>query len=226
MSRKKILCLDFDGVLHSYTSGWKGADVIPDPPVPGAIKFLIHATRVFDVCVFSSRSHQEGGIEAMRKWLLLHGGEDLVARLRFPTEKSPAHVSIDDRALTFTGEWPLISEIDDFKPWNKQSREKAPFGPPVGDLQRGGEGPGAWDFPGPGVLPESPQPAGVLSAGSAKEDPQCNSCGSVGVASDLVGVDECPTDGQGCFYLPTAALLEDVSVLKAALIQAKMKNAD
>jgi hypothetical protein len=33
--RKPILCLDFDGVLHSYTSGWKGAAVIPDPPVPG-----------------------------------------------------------------------------------------------------------------------------------------------------------------------------------------------
>jgi hypothetical protein len=30
---KPILCLDFDGVIHSYSSGWKGADVIPDPPV-------------------------------------------------------------------------------------------------------------------------------------------------------------------------------------------------
>lgn len=29
---KPILCLDFDGVIHSYASGWKGADVIPDPP--------------------------------------------------------------------------------------------------------------------------------------------------------------------------------------------------
>ena len=33
-NRKPILCLDFDGVIHSYISGWKGADVIPDPLKP------------------------------------------------------------------------------------------------------------------------------------------------------------------------------------------------
>ena len=62
---KPILCLDFDGVIHSYTSGWKGADVIPDPPVDGALDFLERASAHFDVQIFSSRSNQPGGIEAM-----------------------------------------------------------------------------------------------------------------------------------------------------------------
>ena len=85
---KKILCLDFDGVLHSYTSGWQGARVIPDDPVPGAIAFLIEAVERFDVQVYSSRSHQWGGRRAMKKWLLKHAeafyakqqGEELTER--------------------------------------------------------------------------------------------------------------------------------------------------
>src|SRR5262245_2133850 len=66
---KPILCLDFDGVLHSYASGWQGAAVIPDPPVEGAIQFLYDALLHFRICIYSSRSHQEGGIEAMQNWI-------------------------------------------------------------------------------------------------------------------------------------------------------------
>lgn len=127
--KKPILCLDFDGVLHSYTSGWKGADVVPDEPVTGAIGFLLMAVQHFDVCIFSSRSNQKGGIAAMRDWLKLHadgawyespagpGIEDV----RFVTEKPPALLTIDDRAVQFTGEWPSLEFIRDFTPWNKQA---------------------------------------------------------------------------------------------------------
>ena len=69
---KPILCLDFDGVIHSFSSGWKGADVIPDPPVPGAIEFICDALAHFDVAIYSSRSGQAGGIDAMGEWLHHH----------------------------------------------------------------------------------------------------------------------------------------------------------
>ena len=35
MDYKPTVVFDFDGVIHSYTSGWKGTAEIPDPPVPG-----------------------------------------------------------------------------------------------------------------------------------------------------------------------------------------------
>ncbi len=117
---KPILCLDFDGVLHSYTSGWKGADVIPDPPVPGAIEFIKEATVHFTVAIFSSRSNQPGGISAMKAWLYYHSaGEPINEVIIWPTEKPAAFLTIDDRALTFNGTWPNVKELLNFKPWNK-----------------------------------------------------------------------------------------------------------
>ena len=125
--RKPILCLDFDGVVHSYTSRWQGADVIPDPPVPGAIAFMLGALHHFDVTIFSSRSNQPGGLAAMQKWLKEHAGNAWyespegpgLEDVRFVTEKPPAMVTLDDRALTFTGIFPAISQLKAFKPWNK-----------------------------------------------------------------------------------------------------------
>lgn len=130
---KPLLCLDFDGVLHSYASGWKGADTIPDSPVDGAMKFIWDATEHFRVAVFSSRSCQPGGLRAMQTWLMLHfksywgthatQADDKWSEIEWPTEKPAAMVTLDDRAVTFDGTWPDVEELKKFQPWNKR-----PFG--------------------------------------------------------------------------------------------------
>lgn len=126
---KPILCLDFDGTIHSYYSGWQGARNIPDPPVPGAICFIIEALGAgFDVVIHSSRGRYFGGRRAMRAWLKKHAGAAWYPSLagpgledvRFPLLKPAAMVSIDDRAITFTGRWPAVAYLKNFKPWNKQ----------------------------------------------------------------------------------------------------------
>lgn len=71
-THRPILAFDFDGVLHSYSSGWKGPRTIPDPPVPEALEYLAEALNFFDVQIFSSRSRYLGGRRAMRKWLIKH----------------------------------------------------------------------------------------------------------------------------------------------------------
>lgn len=117
---RKTLCVDFDGVLHSYASGWKGAAVIPDPPVKGAIPWLVLMTSHFDVAVFSSRNHQDGGVVAMARWLEDNGlPAEVLARISFPTAKPAAHLTIDDRAVRFDGEFPTVEEVSSFRPWWK-----------------------------------------------------------------------------------------------------------
>lgn len=66
---RPTLSVDFDGVLHSYSSGWKGARVIADPPVPGAIEWLCMMSAHYEIAISSARSGQWGGRRAMRLWI-------------------------------------------------------------------------------------------------------------------------------------------------------------
>jgi hypothetical protein len=118
----KILCLDFDGVIHSYTSGWQGIDCIPDPPVPGSFEFIIEASEYYRVNIFSTRTAGEPiGKVAVKKWFTKWClPTNILDKLAFPDNKPKAHLTIDDRAWCFKGKFPSIKEIQDFKPWNKR----------------------------------------------------------------------------------------------------------
>lgn len=143
---KTIISLDFDGVLHSYSSGWKGPRNIPDPPVIGAIAFLMSLTEQDDieVNIFSSRARYFGGIRAMKKWLrkfyeleimandlidmpyyeemkddIKYDSYCFIKKLKFPKKKPPSHILIDDRAMQFTGTFPRIADLKNFRPWNE-----------------------------------------------------------------------------------------------------------
>lgn len=130
---KPILCLDFDGVIHSYTSGWQGAGVCNDPPVPGTSEFLEEATKRYRVMIYSSRSKSLSGRWAMRRYMKQHFAlpltfspdhehDWLYEAVSFPWFKPPALLTIDDRALTFTGDWRDFSPdiLGRFQPWNKR----------------------------------------------------------------------------------------------------------
>lgn len=117
--RRPMVCVDFDGVLHSYTSGWKSVDVIPDPPLPGAIQWLWSLIQAdFNVQILSARCNEPSGIRAMKQWLIDNGlGVACCAKLTFMPGKPKAHIIIDDRAWRFAGIFPHTQEIRDFKPW-------------------------------------------------------------------------------------------------------------
>lgn len=111
------IVVDFDGVLHSYIAGWKGADVIPDEPTPGAQAFVRTMLDAgWDVVIVSTRAREPDGRRAIVTWLAAH---DFPA-LDVQHEKPPALVYLDDRAMRFDGEWPTVAQVDvAAKPWNR-----------------------------------------------------------------------------------------------------------
>jgi hypothetical protein len=144
---KPILCVGFDGVIHSYTSPWVDEVTIPDPPVPGALAWLWAATEWWDVQIYSSRSKTAAGRLAMRDWMIKHAREQFspghpmseldhakalgydcyLYPIDFAAEKPAAFLTIDDRAVCFEGDWAELDpcELRNFKPWNK--RPQPPF---------------------------------------------------------------------------------------------------
>lgn len=131
--RKPILCLDFDGVIHAYDSGWQGATVIRDHVTPGFFEWLDRAAQRFRIVIYSSRSKEPGATDAMALWLAAErkrwrdaGGVSPITdgtpvALEFAHEKPPAFLTIDDRALTFSGRWSDFDpdQLLQFTPWNK-----------------------------------------------------------------------------------------------------------
>lgn len=115
---RKTVVFDFDGVIHSYASGWQGETVIPDPLVPGIKEALKELSKTYEIVVVSTRCKTQEGRSAIEKYL---EANDLLGTVsRVLAEKPPAIVYVDDRAICFDGHPEhLKDQIDSFKPWNK-----------------------------------------------------------------------------------------------------------
>lgn len=97
---KQTVVFDFDGVIHSYISGWQGITTIPDPPVPGIAEAIQNIRKHYVVAVVSTRCSTP----------------DAVLK-----EKPPAIVYVDDRAICFDGDpSSLLPKIQMFEVWNKK----------------------------------------------------------------------------------------------------------
>lgn len=110
--RRRTVCLDFDGVLHSYNSPFTAVDDIPDPPIHGAREAVSLLRKQFRVVVYSSRCRTAEGRTAITNWLAKHRIEvDEVCE-----HKPPAMAYVDDRAVPFTGNWhDTVRAINDFR---------------------------------------------------------------------------------------------------------------
>lgn len=93
---KQTVCVDFDGVLNTYT-GWQGEKELFKPR-PGAREFLEKLSAKYTV-----RIHTIRNAVPVRDWLKKHGMIDLVESIG--SVKPHAIAYIDDRGVRFEGDY-------------------------------------------------------------------------------------------------------------------------
>ena len=116
MSNRKILCFDFDGVIHSYMSGWNGYSNADDKPVDGIKETLDILKEKYEIIIYSSRCKYKEGIKCIENYMKKHN----LFYDKISDKKPIAWLTIDDRAICFKGDSEkLIDEIEEFKVWNR-----------------------------------------------------------------------------------------------------------
>ena len=117
VTKKLSVVFDFDGVIHSYKSGWKGETVIPDPPTEGIGLAIYNLRKDYEIIIVSSRCRTTEGRDAIIKWCNQNG----IYFDKVMKEKPPAVCYIDDRAICFNGDASSLPDlVRNFKPWTEK----------------------------------------------------------------------------------------------------------
>ena len=116
---KKRVCLDFDGVIHAYHKvPWTGPASIQGAPIPGAKEGMQKLRELgYKLYINSARfGHDRQSMASAKEWL---------EKWQLPYDeicehKPYADFYIDDRGLTFAGDWiKTVDEIQNFQSWVK-----------------------------------------------------------------------------------------------------------
>jgi hypothetical protein len=111
---KYTVAIDFDGVIHSYKNGWQGNTNLR-PPVPGAADAINALSMKYKVVIYSTRAQTFKGYAAISEYLKKIG---VIETLEITDKKPSAVCCIDDRAISFRGDWKkTIGEIENFRSW-------------------------------------------------------------------------------------------------------------
>jgi adenylylsulfate kinase len=95
LDKKKTLAIDFDGVIHRYSKGFKGVDNIYDIPMEGTYEALTELkNRGYILKILSSRPK-----EFILKWLKENDLDGFITEVS--NHKFPASLYIDDRGFNF-----------------------------------------------------------------------------------------------------------------------------
>ncbi len=122
---RKTICVDVDGVIADYSKGFQGVGKFGDP-IPGA-STILHKLRLegWKIIIFTSRGEED----LVAKYLHKHDipfdeiNKNSDSHPKMNQGKPVADIYLDDRGLTFRGNWEeTYNEIINFRTW--QNSEK------------------------------------------------------------------------------------------------------
>lgn len=97
MTHFRTVSVDFDGVLHEFSSGWTGYTPL-DGPEPGALEFIKSLIVMgYTPVICSARAHNDLGVHEIKKWLKKYGFPEM----KVTNEKILAICYVDDRAVEY-----------------------------------------------------------------------------------------------------------------------------
>lgn len=108
---KRVLLIDLDGVLNTYTGNFD-ENFIP-PIKDGAVDFLRNLSEEYEIKLFTTRNRILAA-----KWIFENHIDSYISDIT--NVKDLAYLYIDDRCLNFDGDYSSMSQkIDNFKVWYK-----------------------------------------------------------------------------------------------------------
>ena len=111
---QRVILVDLDGTLNTYT-GEYDPDSIP-PPKPDTRQFLETASKKYTLVLYTARP-----TKLALDWLNTH---NLTQYFDTISTKPSAFVSVDDRCLTFKGNYDeILKDLEKFTPYWKNHQE-------------------------------------------------------------------------------------------------------
>jgi len=126
MDSNKTICIDFDGVISDYKSGWQGLGVYgkPIPGVDRATKWL--KDHGWFIIINTCRDEDEQIAEFCKQNNIWFDSiNENPNQPKDGSSKPMADVYLDDKAIGFTGDWGMtLDKIECFKPWWEEPAEE------------------------------------------------------------------------------------------------------
>lgn len=115
----RTVAVDFDNTIHPYSAGWTGPEPEDEDPFPGAEDFILGLVHDgYHVAIMSTRCKDLEGEQGITRWLHRKMPKVFYAmrdhgKVSLTCQKVPAVAYVDDRAVTFNGNYEEVrGQID------------------------------------------------------------------------------------------------------------------